>query len=346
MQHTLKICRQYAPCFLLIILMDIFSALLLWLAEARAFYALSSTILLASILLFSTMCWLLGRLNEKRTQAFQAFLDQPDEHHEKLLQKTSGIVFADDIHLLGITLRGKIKAYEKAQAQLADYEEYVESWAHETKAPLSLLTIILDSHRDELPGQIGRKLDNIRSRMQEFTNQMLYYARLKGSRKDYLFESVPIRSCIEEVLEDYMPLLEEKQFQIEYPATGCTVYTDRRGIQFLLGQAVSNAIKYSEKDPILCFTLEQTGTADILRIRDQGIGIHTCDLPYIFEKGFTGDSGRIRRHATGMGLYLAKEMAKDLGLQITAASEYQKGFELSICFPAQTARINAAQTSA
>lgn len=337
MQRFIKISRQYAPCFLLLMGIDCFSALLLWLAEAEAFRALISTILLASILLFCAMCWILGRLDKKRTQAFRAFLDQPDEHHEKLLLKAAGSTHADDIRLLGSTLRQKINAYDTAQVQLSDYEEYVESWAHETKTPLALLTMILDNHRDELPRQIILKLDTIRSRIQESTNQMLYYARIKGSRKDYLFESVDICTCIEEVLEDYMPLLEEKQFQIEYPASGCTVYTDRRGLLFLLGQAVSNAVKYSRHDPVLCFTLDQTDQEDVLHIRDQGIGVRICDLPYIFEKGFTGDSGRIRRHATGMGLYLAKEMAKDLGLHIAASSEWEHGFDLEITFPAADA---------
>lgn len=330
---VLKIYRQYAPCFLLLIGMDVFSSLLLWLADAEAFYSLLSIIVLTSILLFSAMCYVLGRLNARRIQAYKAFLDQPDECHEKLLVKAAGETYADDIHLLGFTLREKINAYEQAQMQLSDYEEYVEAWAHETKAPLSLLTMILDNRRDELPEQVSLRLDIIRSRIQESTNHMLYYARLKSSRKDYLFEPVSIRSCIEEVLEDYMPLLEEKQFQIEYPSSGCTVYTDRRGLLFLLGQAVSNAVKYSNHDPVLCFTLKQTDREDILHIRDQGLGVRLCDLPYIFEKGFTGDTGSMRRHATGMGLYLAKEMAKDLGLQITASSEWGKGFDLKIIFP-------------
>ncbi len=171
---VLKIYRQYAPCFLLLIGMDGFSSLLLWLADAEAFYSLLSIIVLTSILLFSTMCYVLGRLNARRIQAYKAFLDQPDECREKLLVKAAGETYADDIHLLGFTLREKINAYEQAQMQLSDYEEYVESWAHETKAPLSLLTMILDNRRDELPEQISLRLDIIRSRIQESTNHMLF----------------------------------------------------------------------------------------------------------------------------------------------------------------------------
>lgn len=327
-----KISKQYAPWFLLLMGVDIFSAFLLWIADAEAFIALSAVIVLASILLFYAVCLVLCRQEEKRKQVFLDFLDHPDERHERLLQKTLNQAYADCVHLMAQTLREKNAAYNQAQIQLSDYEEYVEIWAHETKAPLSLLTLLIDNRRDELPETVVYKLDSIRSHMQEFTSQMLYYSRLKSSRKDYLFEQIEISSCIEEVLDDYMPLLEEKQFQIRQAAFG-TVYTDRRGLLFLLSQAVSNTVKYSGREPSIFFAFEQTDTAHVLRIRDHGTGVRSCDLPYIFEKGFTGDSGEARRQATGMGLYLAKEMADDLGLTLNAASDWGCGFELDISFP-------------
>ena len=51
----------------------------------------------------------------------------------------------------------------------------------------------------------------IRSQLQEDISQMLYYARLKSSTKDYRFEEIELKDCLEEVLEDYAPLLEERE---------------------------------------------------------------------------------------------------------------------------------------
>ena len=56
-------------------------------------------------------------------------------------------------------------------------------------------------------------------------------------------------------------------------------------------------------------------------------------MPYIFEKGVTGDSGENRKRATGMGLYLVSEMAHDLGITVTANSKWQNGFEIVLEFP-------------
>ena len=71
----------------------------------------------------------------------------------------------------------------------------------------------------------------------------------------------------------------------------------------------------------------------ILSITDNGSGVKSYDLPYIFQKGFTGDSANNRNKATGMGLYLTKKMADDLNLKLDVQSEYNSFFKISIQFP-------------
>lgn len=333
MKHRIKAIAQYIPWFVLLLAVDAFAALLLWLADIQALYSLITVILLFTILLFSLVCYVLVRIERKKEQAFLAFLDNPDEYHEELLRAAVSAAQRKYIRLLGKNLRYKELAYAELQMQLNGYEEYVESWAHEAKTPLSLLTLLLDNRRAELPDAVGFKLDYIRNRMQEVVDQMLFYARLKGARKDYLFENIHIRECIEDVLEDYKPLLEEKQFKLQLSLPDDTVYSDRRGLYFLIGQIVSNSIKYCGAEPKLCFESFLQEGRYILSIRDNGIGIRSCDLPYIFEKGFTGSSGGEKKKATGMGLYLAKEIAKELNIILNVNSQWGKGFEMQISFP-------------
>ena len=322
--------------------MDGFAVLLLWLSDVKSLASLSVVILLATILLFTITFWVLDHFEKKREQAFIAFLTEPDNYHEEKLLKAASASEADAIRLLGKVLREKELSHNKMKTDLADYEEYVEEWAHEVKTPLSLLTMILDNRRDEISAPALFKLDYIRSQLREDVNQFLYYARLKSAQKDYLFEHVDIRTCIEEVLEDYMPLLSEKQFLIQNQVASIPVFTDQRGIRFILSQIISNAIKYSTDTPKLMITLEHSHTADILGIQDNGIGIRGCDLPYIFEKGFTGETADNRKKATGMGLYLSKKMADDLGLRLDVQSEWKKGFKISISFPVIKEKINYA----
>ena len=325
--------RQYLPWLGLLLGVDALAALLLWLADARAIAAMSAVIVLATVFLFAGVCAVLCARSKRREQAFTAFLTTPDAAHEQALCRLLSANEAQSVHLLGETLRAQQQTIAQLQAQMDDYENYVELWAHEVKTPLALLTLVLDNRRDALPEAVGFKLDYVRNRMQAFIDQMLYYARLRGARRDYRFERLALRSCIDEVLDDYRPLLEEKHFRVELRLADETVFADRRGLCFLLGQVVSNSVKYALEKPVLTFSMESGDTAAVLTVRDNGPGVRACDLPYVFEKGFTGDSGHEKNKATGMGLYLAREVAKDLGLTLTAASDWGAGFEVRVTFP-------------
>ena len=329
-----NVLRRHLPWLLLLLGLDLFFALLLWLADAKAFQILVGLILLASLALFAGIFFILYRKERQKVQLFQDFLTTPDSRLEEKLLRAVSQEEGDSIRLLATVLREKQQLLDERKANLSDYEEYVESWAHEAKTPLSLLTMLLDNRADELSAPLQAKLNHVRSQLQEDITQMLYYARLKGSTKDYLFEAVGLHSCAEEVLLDYAPLLEEKQFvvQNEIPSDE-TVYTDRRGLQFMLGQIISNAIKYSSDAPKLTISMEHQPQKAVLRIRDNGVGVKPYDLPYIFQKGFTGDSTDSQKKATGMGLYLTRKMASDLGVTVEASSKFSEGFQISILFP-------------
>jgi len=329
MKHNGSYLRQYLPWLGLLLGVDALAALLLWLADARAFAAMAAVIVLATVFLFAVLC----ARAKRREQAFTAFLATPDAAHEQALCRLLSPCEAQSAHLLGETLRAQQQTIAQLQTQMDDYEDYVELWAHEVKTPLALLTLVLDNRRDTLPEAVGFKLDYARNRMQAFIDQMLYYARLRGARRDYRFERLTLRSCIDEVLDDYRPLLEEKHIRIERQLTDETVFTDRRGLCFLLGQLVSNSVKYTSDAPVLTFSLTCSAAETVLTVRDNGPGVHACDLPYVFEKGFTGDSGHEKSKATGMGLYLAREIAKELGLTLSAASDWGAGFEIRVTFP-------------
>ena len=222
--------RQYLPWLGLLLGVDALAALLLWLADARAFAAMSAVIVLATVFLFGGVCAMLCARSKKRERAFTAFLTAPDAAHEQALCRLLSANEAQSVHLLGETLRAQQQAIAQLQAQMDDYENYVELWAHEVKTPLALLTLVLDNRRDTLPEAVGFKLDYVRNRMQAFIDQMLYYARLRGAQRDYRFERLTLRGCIDEVLDDYRPLLEEKGFRVEIRPTDETVFADRRGL--------------------------------------------------------------------------------------------------------------------
>lgn len=314
--------------------MDLFFALLLWLSDARAFQTLLILIILWSLIFFLLLVIYVSRRDKRKKELFETFINDPDPVHEgKLLQAVSGQE-RERIRLLALVLGDYRSQLSSLTQDLKEYEEYVESWAHEAKTPLALLTMVLDNRADELPVTLRSRLDYIRSRLQEDITQMLYYARLKSSTKDYRLEPLDLEDILEDVLADYQPLLEEKHFHIKKKnIKGTKVFSDRRGLQFMLGQMISNVIKYSKDRPVLLISVQNTEKEVVLSIADNGKGVTEYDLPYIFQKGFTGDAFKNGNKATGMGLYLTKKMAYDLNLKLEVQSEYEKYFKISISFP-------------
>lgn len=335
MKYNLKYLKKHIPWLLLLLAVDFSASLVLWLSDIQRFLSLTAFIFLGSFLLFFLILGYVSYREQKQERAFFQFLTNQDEYSEKeLLSLLSGPDREHILHL-GNILRKNQKELTALLEQVLDYEEYVESWAHEIKTPLSLLTLLLDNRREELPESLSSRLDYIRNQLQESTDQMLFYSRVRGTQKDYLFERLSLEECIAEVLEDYRPLLEEKDFQVTVSVSGTSILSDRRSLCFLLRQLISNSVKYCRSDitPELIIKTQRTDQHTLLSVIDNGIGVRSCDLPYLFTKGFTGDTGIHRRKATGMGLYLAKELADDLNIGLDIRSQWQNGFEALLSFP-------------
>ena len=102
--------RQYLPWLGLLLGVDALAALLLWLADARAFAAMTAVIVLATVFLFAGVCAVLCARSKRREQAFTAFLTTPDALHEQALCRLLSPAESRSAHLLGETLRRMVDA--------------------------------------------------------------------------------------------------------------------------------------------------------------------------------------------------------------------------------------------
>ena len=113
------------------------------------------------------------------------------------------------------------------------------------------------------------------------------------------------------------------------------VYTDSKWCIFIINQIIQNSIKYSKKDnkEIEIYAEENKNNVSLI-IKDNGIGINEKDISRVFEKGFTGENGRlIGKKSTGIGLYLCKKLCDKLDLGIQIASNLEEGTTVTLTFP-------------
>lgn len=115
--------------------------------------------------------------------------------------------------------------------------------------------------------------------------------------------------------------------------TGAAVYTDKKWCGFVMRQLLTNAIKYSPTDGKVSIHIDfQDNKYVTVSVKDEGPGIQVHDLPRIFDKGFTGENGRVQHTATGMGLYLAREISKKLRIRLEVATTVGEGTSIGMVF--------------
>ena len=212
-----------------------------------------------------------------------------------------------------------------------EYKEYIELWIHEVKIPISASKLIIQNNKNKVTKSIDEELD----KLENYTEQALYYARSNAVEKDYIITKTNLKEIVNgAILKNKSTLLNEK-IVLEINDIEKTVCTDSKWATFIVNQIIQNSIKYSnpENKKIEIYAKEKNDKV-ILHIKDNGIGIKKGEITRVFERGFTGENGRIiGQKSTGIGLYLCKKLCDKLGLGIELNSEKNIGTEVKIIFP-------------
>lgn len=247
-----------------------------------------------------------------------------------------------------------IERIRRVEDEQREYREYIESWVHEIKAPITSISLICENRRAErrYPESLSEKasentairqiaLEN--QKVENYVDMALYYARSDEVYKDYVIRETDLQATAEEAVLKNKYYLIQNRIQVEVQCGEEKVYTDRKWILFILNQLILNCTKYkAEENARIRITAEALPNGVHLLVEDNGAGIKKEELPRIFEKGFTGTNGRKNDRATGMGLYLCRKLCRKLGIEIDARSEYGSGTCIVLEFPISTYVINEA----
>ena len=318
-------------------ILDLFFIFLAWLANPDYFINYAALIIFVSFAALAIPLAISIRKRNKADAIFRRFLLEPDDTNEYLLCEAVPAVIRPLICELGKHLRTQQEYINEQKITVTDYEHYVENWVHEIKKPLSLMTLLLDNRKDEMSPLVHTRMLYVRDHTRQDIEQILYFSRLGATHKDYSFESLSILGTCREAVEDNLTLLEEAGFSIEYTENDYQVISDKKGLMFILGQIISNSVKYVGNNlaPRLIFSIADSMNSEqiSLSIKDNGTSIPLSDLPFVFDKGFTGDTGSYLSRSTGMGLYLVQKMATDLFITVELKNNSYGGTTVTLTFP-------------
>ena len=235
------------------------------------------------------------------------------------------------LELLRRAGRHMVQAVSDAEAAQKEYREYVESWVHEIKTPITAAGLICRSAEPE----VRRKLSPELAQIEAHVERALFYARAESPEKDFIVRQTDLAEITAQALNQHRTILMQNGVQIETVDLSQTVYTDGKWTAFIIGQLLQNAVRYRSEQPAVTLCAKQIGQQVQLVVQDNGIGIPAHELPRVFDRGFTGGNGRSRGGATGMGLYLCRRLADCLQIDLQITSEVGTGTTVSLTFPAK-----------
>ena len=220
--------------------------------------------------------------------------------------------------------RDAIGIVEKERREREEYCNYVESWIHEIKTPLTACSLILSNGGDR--GKLKAEL----KRADNLTENILYYARMRTADRDMSITKASAAKIIEQAVKEQMDVLISANISVETNGD-FTLYTDAKAVSFIIKQLLINCAKYCRGCHI------DIDAADgIITVYDNGIGIPDYDVSRITERGFTGTNGRRLGGSTGMGLYIVNELCKNLGITFKAESKQNEFTRITLSFNSLT----------
>lgn len=222
-------------------------------------------------------------------------------------------------------------------------DEFLDSVAHELKTPLTGIraaTELLIDEDDEMPPDMKQQfLKNIlqdSERLSRLIHNILDFEKLSKGRTELNLKKYSINETITKVLETLGPLARERDITIVQSNTSeiNAVYDEDRVIQ-VLTNLISNAIKFckpNEGEIIVDYKYNE-GYARVT-VQDNGKGIPTEDLPFVFDKFFQSKNQNIiKPQGSGLGLAISKQIIENHQGKIWVKNNKKQGVTFGFDIP-------------
>lgn len=239
----------------------------------------------------------------------------------------------------------RIDVENASQKSSEDMTDYYTMWAHQIKTPIFALRLLLQESTEENKEKLSELF-----KIEQYVEMVLGYLRTEDMSSDLKLSRCSLDRIIRDQIHKYAGIFVSKKLTLTYESISQDVLTDEKWLGFVIGQILSNALKYTRTGGIRIYLEKKLSldTDDVsisirnddcnkvenltLIIEDTGIGIRAEDIPRIFEKGYTGVNGRDDNRATSIGLYLSNKIMGKLGHRLYITSTEGKGTKVFLEF--------------
>ncbi|HJA11801.1 MAG TPA: HAMP domain-containing histidine kinase [Candidatus Mediterraneibacter merdipullorum] len=232
-------------------------------------------------------------------------------------------------------LRLKANAEEKVQFD-RENKELISNISHDLKTPITAIKGYVEGIMDgvaDTPEKMDRYIRTIYNKANEMDlliNELTLYSKIDTNRIPYNFATISAKDYFEDCAEDLHMELVSKGVSFSYHNymdEDCKVIVDPEQLRRVINNIVSNSLKYMDK-PKGKITMELKDVGDFVQVElgDNGKGIASKDLPYIFDRFYRTDASRnSSKGGSGIGLSIVKKIVEEHGGNIWATSDEGAG---------------------
>lgn len=223
--------------------------------------------------------------------------------------------------------------------------EFLQLASHELRGPISVIRGYLSMLSDGSLGvdALPKVMPVLLAKTQQvnlLVNEMLETARLEVGPTHLQLRRLDLRDVLRETVGRMQPLLPaESPIELTLPEQPVEAEVDPGRIETSIANLLDNAVKYSPDGPSVSCRLTVDGDTAQIEVRDQGIGIRPEDLPRLFQR-FSRISTDATRGigGTGLGLYIARQLVRRHGGDITVSSSPGAGTVFCVTLPRRAGR--------
>ncbi len=234
----------------------------------------------------------------------------------------------------------RIRLINNAKDRLEDEAEQralISNIAHDLKTPITAIKGysegMLDGVADtpEKQEKYIRTIYNKANEMNTLINELTLYSNIDTNKIPYNFQKLNLSSYFSDCIEELGMDLDNQHIRLDYSNfvdPDVQIIADPEQLGRIIHNIVSNSVKYMRADvpSRIAITVKDVGDFVQIELADNGKGIATKDLPYVFDRFYRADTSRnSAAGGSGIGLSIVKKIVEDHGGKIWVTSKENEG---------------------
>ncbi len=240
--------------------------------------------------------------------------------------------------IAGYFLAGR--TLQPIKQMVEEQNRFITDASHELRTPITTMKTEIEVNlRDKKISKESKKLlqSNLEevNHLQLLSDNLIRLTQYQKSNHNINFDDVSIKEITSEAIKKVATLAKHKHIKIQKSVKEVVFKGDRQSLIEMLVIFLDNAIKYTKKNTTVSLIAKAVDGDLLITIGDQGIGIESRDLPFLFDRFYRVDKSRTKSDVEGfgLGLSIAKQIIEKHGGRINVESTLNKGTTFTVILP-------------